>query len=149
MTNNTELPLSSVNQVKDVDPLRISPEEPVSQLEKYLKNPDNQRFSPAWAAYAHALLNQPLSDQKSNSFSVATQAQLSRFDQNFSQAQKILYLKLRVVGSEVLRLTEVQNNEGANPRTLTDERLMIEICLHTNDSEMAEKLLRQYPSING
>lgn len=62
----------------------------------------------------------------------------------FSDKEAALYLNLRTTTAQIpLAAEEI----GAEPRKLTDQRLMIEICLLTGDCRNAIALIEQFPTV--
>lgn len=127
---------------------------PIDPLAEYRQK--NPCLAQGWLRYAQLLieeLDRTSADQKQSGMYAAahdhsSQSQLDAMADaakiSFDSVESAMYLNLRVTQTQIAVDPE---QAGAEPRKLSDQRLMIEICVIAGDYNRARALIVQYPSV--
>lgn len=117
----------------------------VTPFTEYLTN--TTRFSEGWHQYARALLSQLSRNELPDSAHQATKLQAlsmaKRTQASVVPRELALYNHLRETDAQIPKDSD---DDGSEPRKMSDQRLLIEICMLTGNFDAARSLIEYYPT---
>jgi len=131
-------------QLEATEPVTQAPT--LTPVNEYLTN--TTRFSEGWHQYSRTLLSQLSRNQLPDSAHYATKLQAlsmaKRTAADVTPRELALYNALR---ETAVIIPKEPQDDGSEPRKMSDQRLLIEICILTGNVDAARVLIEYYPNL--